>query len=46
MNKKITVHNDDAQIEGSFIDIDNDGNAIINTDTEQVSVSTGILKIL
>ena len=46
LNKKITFHQDDTVLEGSFIDIDNNGNAIINTDLEQISVSTGILEIL
>ena len=46
LNKQITFHKEDVILTGSFIDLDNNGNAIINTDSEQISVSTGILEIL
>jgi len=46
LNKEITFHKDDTALTGYFINIDNHGNAIINTDSEQISVSTGILEIL
>ena len=45
MNKKIRFHEGPNQIEGYFKDIDNNGNAIINIDSEDTLISTGVLEI-
>ena len=45
MNKKIIFHKDDALIEGHFMNIDNNGNAIINIDSKEMLISSGVLEI-
>ena len=44
-DKKITFHKNDTLVEGHFIDIDNNGNAIINIDSKETLISSGILEI-
>ena len=45
LNKTITINNNNQLIKGSFVDIDSCGNAIIKTDSEQLSVSTGVIEL-
>ena len=45
LNKKIIFYENSNVIEGTFVNIDTNGNAIINTNSEQLSVTTGILEI-
>ena len=45
LNKEIRFHQNNKIIHGVFTSIDTNGNAIINTDSEQLSISTGILEV-
>ena len=45
LNKKIIFHKNDTLLEGYFKDIDNNGNAIINIDSKEILISSGVLEI-
>ena len=45
LDKKITFHKNDDLIEGHFINIDNNGNAIININSKETLISSGVLEI-
>ena len=46
INKKITFHRDNTLIKGYFLDIDNDGNAIVDIDSKKITISSGALEVL
>ena len=46
LNKKISFNQKNKIIKGTFLDINNDGNAIIDVDSNLVIISSGVLNIL
>ena len=40
INKKIMFHRNNTLIEGCFLDIDNDGNAIVDIDSKKITISS------
>ena len=46
INKPVSFNHHNELINGLFIDINNDGNAIINIEEQQVIISSGVLEIL
>ena len=45
INKKITWNNNDEVIEGLFLDINDDGNAIVNINSKKMIISSGVIEI-
>lgn len=45
INKKVTFHNNDEIMEGLFLDIDENGNAIIDIKSKKTIVSSGVLEV-
>tara|TARA_B100001250_G_C19783084_1_gene782808 strand:+ start:566 stop:1324 length:759 start_codon:yes stop_codon:yes gene_type:complete len=46
MNKKIKFHDNDDIIQGEFAGIDSDGSALLNINSKQVKISSGVLEEL
>ena len=46
LNQKVKFNNKDGLIEGRFLDIDDNGNAIVDIKSKKVVISSGILEIL
>ena len=46
LNKEVTFNHSKKIIKGLFKDINNDGNAIVNMNSKQVVISSGVLEIL
>ena len=46
MNKKIKFHDNNNIIQGKFIGIDYDGSALLNINSKQIRVSSGVLEEL
>tara|TARA_B100001741_G_scaffold307264_1_gene301850 strand:- start:88 stop:840 length:753 start_codon:yes stop_codon:yes gene_type:complete len=46
INKPVSFNHNNELVNGLFIDINNDGNAIVNIEEQQVIISSGVLEIL
>ena len=46
INKQVSFNHNNEIINGLFIDINNDGNAIINIEKQHIIISSGVLEIL
>ena len=46
LNQKVQFNNKDSLVEGRFLDIDDNGNAIVDIKSKKVVISSGILEIL
>ena len=46
INKRIVLNNNKEVVKGLFLDINEDGNAILDIESEQVVIYSGVLEIL
>ena len=46
INKKVSFNNNNELINAMFIDVNEDGNAIVDMDSEKVVISSGLMEIL
>ena len=46
LEKKLPYNNKDSLVEGKFLNIDDNGNAIVDVKSKKVVISSGILEVL